>query len=72
MMVASVRRLIAKPDNEAPMSNSEIEIVVDDPTAPEPDSPPVTDTRVAEITVSLLLLGLAVLLGYDNWRTGIS
>jgi putative tricarboxylic transport membrane protein len=54
------------------MSNTEIEIVVDDPTAPEPDSPPVTDTRVAEITVSLLLLGLAVLLGYDNWRTGIS
>ena len=54
------------------MSNTEIEIVVDDPTAPEPNSPPVTDTRVAEITVSLLLLGLALLLGYDNWRTGIS
>ncbi len=30
-----------------------------------------TDTRVAEIVVSLLLLGLALLLGYDNWRTGI-
>ena len=54
------------------MSNTEIEIVVEDPTAPEPDSPAVTDIRVAEITVSLLLLGLAVLLGYDNWRTGIS
>jgi putative tricarboxylic transport membrane protein len=53
------------------MSSSELEIVVDDPTAPEPDSPAVTDTRVAEIVVSLLLLGLAVLLGYDNWRTGI-
>src|ERR1700755_995806 len=54
------------------MSNSEIEIVVDDPTAPEPDSPAVTDTRVAEIVVSVLLLGLALLLGYDNWRTGAS
>jgi putative tricarboxylic transport membrane protein len=53
------------------MSNSEIEIVVDDPTAPEPDSPAVTNTRAAEMVVSLLLVGLALLLGYDNWRTGI-
>ncbi|SDR80891.1 tripartite tricarboxylate transporter TctB family protein [Bradyrhizobium canariense] len=53
------------------MSNSEIEIVVDDPTAPEADSPAVTDTRVVEAVVCLLLVGLAVLLGYDNWRTGI-
>ena len=53
------------------MSNSEIEIVVDDPTAPEPDSPAVTSTRAAEVVVSLLLVGLALLLGYDNWRTGI-
>jgi putative tricarboxylic transport membrane protein len=54
------------------MSNSEIEIVVDDPTAPEPDSPPVTNTRVVEVVVSLLLIGVALLLGYDNWRTGIA
>jgi putative tricarboxylic transport membrane protein len=53
------------------MSNSEIEIVVDDPTAPEPDSPAVTDTRTAEAAVCVMLLGLAALLGYDNWRTGI-
>ena len=53
------------------MSNSEIEIVVDDPTAPEADSPAVTDTRVAEAVVCVLLLGLALLLGHDNWRTGI-
>jgi hypothetical protein len=53
------------------MSNSEIEIVVDDPTAPEPDSPVVTNTRAVEVVVSLLLVGLALLLGYDNWRTGI-
>jgi putative tricarboxylic transport membrane protein len=54
------------------MSNSELEIVVDDPTAPEADSPAVTNTHVVEIVVSLLLLGVAVLLGYDNWRTGIA
>src|SRR5881394_393775 len=54
------------------MSDSEIEIVVEDPTAPEPDSPAVTDTRVVDITVSLLLMALAVTLGYDNWRTGIA
>src|ERR1700749_333981 len=53
------------------MSNSEIEIVVDDPTAPEPDSPAVTDTRTAEAVVCVVLLGLAALLGYDNWRTCI-
>src|SRR6476661_6254355 len=54
------------------MSDSDIEIVVDDPTAPEPDSPPVTNTRVVDITVSLLLMALALTLGYDNWRTGIA
>ena len=54
------------------MSNTEIEIVVDDPTAPEPDSPPVADTRTVDVVVSLLLLALALTLGYDNWRTGIS
>jgi putative tricarboxylic transport membrane protein len=53
------------------MSSSEIEIIVDDPTAPEPGSPAVTDTRVVEIVVSLLLVALALTLGYDNWRTGI-
>ena len=54
------------------MSNSEIEIVVDDPTTPEANSPPVTNTRVVDVTVSLLLLALAAILGFDNWRTGIS
>jgi putative tricarboxylic transport membrane protein len=54
------------------MSKPELEIIVDDPTAPEPDSPAVTSNRSVEIVVSLLLLALAVLLGYDNWRTGNS
>ncbi len=53
------------------MSSSEIEIVVDDPTAPEEDSPAVTSNRTVEIVVSLLLLALAATLGWDNWRTGI-
>jgi len=52
------------------MSNTDIEIVVDDPTAPEDDSPAVTSTRIADIVTSLLLLSLALTLGFDNWRTG--
>jgi len=39
----------------------EIEIVVDDPTAPETRFAAVTDTRVAEAVVCVLLLGLALL-----------
>ena len=53
------------------MSSSDIEIVVEDPTAPEGNSPAVTNNRTVEIVVSLLLFALAALLGYDNWRTGI-
>ncbi len=53
------------------MSSSETEIVVDDPTAPEDDSPAVTSNRTVEIVVALLLLALAATLGWDNWRTGI-
>jgi putative tricarboxylic transport membrane protein len=33
---------------------------------------PVVSTRSVDITVYLLLLGLAAVLGYDNWRTGMS
>jgi putative tricarboxylic transport membrane protein len=54
------------------MSQTDHEIVVDDPTAPEENSPAVVGTGTVEIIVSLLLLLLAVTLGYDNWRTGIS
>jgi len=53
------------------MSNLETEIVVDDPTAPEADSPAVASSRVVDVGVSLLLLALAATLGWDNWRTGI-
>jgi putative tricarboxylic transport membrane protein len=53
------------------MSHSDLEIVVEDPTAPEPDSPSVVSTRAVEIVACLLLLALAVILGLDNYRTGI-
>lgn len=54
------------------MATKETEIVVDDPTAPSDASPPVTTSRTVEIVVMLLLLALAALLGFDNWRTGMS
>ena len=52
------------------MSNTDLEIVVDDPTAPEANSPAVTSNRVVDVVVSLLLLALALTLGFDNWRAG--
>jgi len=55
-----------------PMSSQEIEIVVDDPTAPEADSPSLASIRAVDVAVSLLLILLALVLGYDNWRTGIA
>ncbi|MHB8270217.1 tripartite tricarboxylate transporter TctB family protein [Bradyrhizobium sp.] len=54
------------------MSNLDVEIIVEDPTAPEADSPAVTDTRTVEIVISLLLVTLALTLGIDNYRTGIA
>ena len=54
------------------MAKSEDEIVVEDPTAPASDSPAVTSTRTVDVVAALLLLALAVLLGFDNWRTGMS
>ncbi|WP_164935377.1 tripartite tricarboxylate transporter TctB family protein [Bradyrhizobium guangzhouense] len=54
------------------MSQTDLEIVVDDPTAPEDNSPSVTTTSTVEIIACLLLLALAATLGYDNWRTGAS
>jgi putative tricarboxylic transport membrane protein len=54
------------------MANNDLDIVVDDPTAPEENSPAVVSTGVVEAVVSLLLLALAVVLGWDNWRTGAS
>ena len=52
-------------------SKSEYEIVVEDPTAPAEDSPAITTHRTVDVVVSFLLLTLAGLLAFDNWRTGM-
>jgi putative tricarboxylic transport membrane protein len=52
------------------MAASEDDIVVDDPDAPADDSPAVTSTRAVEVAVYLVLLALALVLGFDNWRSG--
>lgn len=54
------------------MSNTDLEIVVEDPTAPDDASPSVVNRRTIEIVVSLLLLALAAVLAYDNLQTGIA
>jgi hypothetical protein len=54
------------------MAAADQEIVVEDVDAPAEDSPPVASNRNVDTAVSLVLLGLAALLGFDNWRTGIS
>jgi len=53
------------------MPTPETSIVVDDPTAPAADSPPAARTRTVEAVTYLLLLALALLLGFDNWRSGM-
>lgn len=52
------------------MASSDNEIVVDDPDAPADDSPRVTTRRAVEITAYLVLIALAAVLAYDNWRSG--
>jgi hypothetical protein len=50
----------------------EQEIVVEDADAPADDSPPVASNRTIDVVVALLLVALALLMGFDNWRTGMS
>src|ERR1043165_6871714 len=38
---------------------------------PAEDSPAVASSRAVDVAVSLLLLALAALLAFDNWRTGM-
>ena len=47
------------------------EIVIDDPTAPADSSPAIATTRTAEVVVYALLLALALVLGFDNWKSGM-
>lgn len=51
------------------MSPADNEIVVE-PDEPEDTSPAVVTTRTVELAVYVLLLALAVVLGYDNLRSG--
>jgi len=44
--------------------------MAEDAQEPPADTQPVVGTRSVDIAVYLLLIALAVLLGYDNWRTG--
>jgi hypothetical protein len=53
------------------MAESNREIVVDDPAAPADNSPALAGTRKVEVITMFVLLGFAVLMGYDNWRTGM-
>ena len=46
-------------------------MTIESPDIPE-DTRPVVATRPVEIVVSLLLLGVALLLGWDSWRIGMS
>lgn len=53
------------------VSESSNEIVVEDPDAPAKESPAVASTRTVETVVYFALTGLALLLAFDNWRTGM-
>ena len=52
------------------MASPESEIVVEDPE-PADNSPAVASSRAAEIVVYVVLLALAAILAYDNYRSGI-
>jgi putative tricarboxylic transport membrane protein len=54
------------------MAPPESEIVVEDPDEPEDNSPAVASNRTIEILVYVLLLVLASILGYDNYRSGMA
>jgi len=53
------------------MSNTEVEIAVDDPTAPAEDSPPVVRTPTVDIWTMIVLAGFGALMMFDNYRTGM-
>ncbi|HKA70845.1 MAG TPA: tripartite tricarboxylate transporter TctB family protein [Xanthobacteraceae bacterium] len=46
------------------------EVVADQAVAAAADDRPVAQSRSVDLVVSVLLLALAVLLGWDSWRTG--
>ncbi len=52
------------------MSKLDEEIVAGDPNEPEDDSPAVVGQRAAETATLAIVLAFAVLMAWDNWRTG--
>jgi hypothetical protein len=52
------------------MAFADSEIVVEDPQAPADVSASVSSARTVEIVVYVMLVALALLLGFDNWRSG--
>ncbi len=53
------------------MSPSDSEIVVEDPGEPAEDSPALATNRSVERVAYVALVALALLLGYDNWKSGM-
>jgi putative tricarboxylic transport membrane protein len=53
------------------MASTESEIVVEDPDTPVDDSPAVMTTRTAEVVTYVVLIALASVLAFDNWRSGM-
>ena len=52
------------------MASADSEIVVEDPQPPADASASVTSARTVEIVVYVVLVAFALLLGFDNWRSG--
>ena len=52
------------------MSENESGIGAGDPAEPSGGSPAVTTTRTVEVATYVVLLALALILGFDNWRSG--
>jgi hypothetical protein len=53
------------------MATPDPEIVVEDPREPEDGSPAVATTAKVEAAVYVLLIALALVLGYDNYKSGM-
>jgi len=52
------------------VSGPEAEIVVGDPAEPADDSPPLVGMRPMEIATLAMVLAFALLMAWDNWKTG--
>jgi len=52
------------------LAEHDSEIAVGDPDAPDDSSPAVTTTRTVELVVYAALIAFALLLGFDNWKSG--